>query len=97
MPAPYDSYNYPQYWEGREYEDSAEKLALKRLFEAIPSKKSIVDIGSGFGRLTEVYAPAFKNCLLIDPSEKLIKIGQKRLAKFKNVEFKKGKVQNLPF
>lgn len=56
MKTPYDLYDYPQYWEGREYEDLAEKRALKIFFDQIPGKKKgqIIDIGAGFGRHTPV-------------------------------------------
>lgn len=96
MAVPYDSYNYPQFWHGRQYEDKAEKIALRKFLTKIPQKNSIIDIGGGFGRLTEVYAPEFKTCLLIDPSEKLLSLCQKNLKKYKNFEFKKGTGENLP-
>ncbi len=96
MAVPYDSYNYPQFWHGREYEDKAEKIALKKLLAKIPQKNSMVDIGGGFGRLAEVYVPEFEKCLLIDPSEKLLNLAQKNLKNFENIEFKKGIGENLP-
>lgn len=94
--APYDFFDYPSYWKGREYEDRVEKIALKKLLAKIPDKSSIVDIGGGFGRLAEVYTPVFKRCLLIDPSEKLLDEAKKRLKKFKNIEFKKGRAEDIP-
>lgn len=95
MTVPYDLYNYPQFWHSREYEDKAEKIALKKFLARIPKKDSIIDIGGGFGRLAEVYASVFKNCLLIDPSEKLLNIAKKNLKEFKNIEFRKGIGENL--
>jgi len=96
---PYDSYNYAQFWEKRNYEDQAEKIALKKLFQKIPSSKRnlIIDIGGGFGRLGEIYAPEFKKCFLVDPSEKLLNLAKKKLKNFKNIEFKKGSGEKLPF
>ncbi|MFZ5366351.1 MAG: class I SAM-dependent methyltransferase [Patescibacteria group bacterium] len=96
MAVPYDFYNYPKFWQGREYEDEAEKIALKKFFLKIPKKDSLIDIGGGFGRLAEVYAPVFKHSLLVDPSEKLLNIAQKNLKKFKNIEFRKGRGERLP-
>lgn len=93
---PYDSYNYHQYWQGREYENQAEKIALKKLLVKIPNKGSLIDIGGGFGRLSNVYLPTFKHCLLVDPSEKLLKIAQKNFKEFKNIEFQKGMGERLP-
>lgn len=96
MAVPYDSYNYPQFWHGREYEDKAEKIALKKFFSKISKKDSVIDIGGGFGRLAEVYAPEFEKCLLIDPSEKLLNLAKKNLKNFKNLEFREGTGENLP-
>ena len=96
MAVPYDSYDYPRYWVGREYEDLAERMALKKFFAIIPEKRTLIDIGGGFGRLTDSYAKVFKKCLLVDSSEKLLKIAKTKLKKFKNLEFKKGKAQKLP-
>lgn len=94
--APYDFFDYPSFWQGREYEDGAEKIALKKLLAKIPDKSSIVDIGGGFGRLAEVYTPVFNKCLLVDPSDRLLLEAKKRLKKFKNIEFKKGRAEDLP-
>lgn len=96
MAVPYDSYNYPQFWHGREYEDKAEKICLKKLLAKIPQKNSIIDIGGGFGRLAEIYAQEFEKCLLIDPSEKLLNLAKKNLKNFKNIKFQTGTGENLP-
>ena len=99
MKAPYDSYDYPRYWLGREYEDQTEKIALKKLLSLIPKERrgSIIDIGAGFGRHTQVYTPMFKNCLLLDPSENLLTEARSRLKSLANLEFKLGKAAKLPF
>ena len=96
MATNYDVFDYPAYWERRKYENQAEKIALKRLLGKITSKNSLVDIGGGFGRLADVYAPTFKTCLLFDSSEKLLKIAQGRLKEYQNLKTKKGQAQNLP-
>lgn len=96
MPATYDSYNYPSYWQGREYEHQAEAIALKRLLAKIAPKNLLVDIGSGFGRLTKVYASSFDHCYLVDPSAKLIRLAKKMLQDYKNIYFQKGKAEKLP-
>jgi len=96
MAVPYDSYDYPGYWVGRKYEDLAERMALKKLFSAIPEKRTLIDIGGGFGRLTDFYAKEFKKCLLVDSSEKLLKLAKTKLKKYKNIEFKRGRAQELP-
>lgn len=99
MKAPYDSYDYPSYWIGREYENQAEKMALEKILSLIPKEKggSLIDIGAGFGRHTPVYAPIFERCVLLDPSEKLLAEAKSRLKNLSNLEFKLGKANKLPF
>jgi ubiquinone/menaquinone biosynthesis C-methylase UbiE len=99
MTTPYDSYDYLGYWSNREYENQAEKMALKKLLSEIPKDKkgSMIDIGAGFGRQTPIYAPVFGKCVLLDSSEKLLAEAKSRLKKFSNLEFKLGKADELPF
>jgi ubiquinone/menaquinone biosynthesis C-methylase UbiE len=92
----YDDYDYSRYWRGREYEDLAEKRALIRFFKKIPSKKSLIDIGSGFGRFTKIYAPLFENCLLVDHSQKNLKRARKKNKKFSHLEYQIASAINLP-
>jgi ubiquinone/menaquinone biosynthesis C-methylase UbiE len=89
-------YDYKKYWETRKYENQAEKIALKKLFRLIHPKNRIIDIGGGFGRLTPDYAPLFKACLLIEPSEKLLKEASKVCQKYPNVTLQKSFVEQLP-
>lgn len=96
--AHYDLFDYFSYWQGRDYENKAEEIAIGKFLAKIPLKtrESIVDIGAGFGRLGTIYAPLFKQCLLIDPSEKNLNKGRRLLKKFTNIKFKKGRAQALP-
>lgn len=91
----YGRYNYPRYWAKRRYENAAEKLVLKRFFRDIP-KESLIDIGAGYGRLSLTYAPLFQNCLLVEPSAKLLSKAKKRLSRFPNLKFAEGRAQELP-
>lgn len=91
-------FDYKKYWATREYENQSEKIALKRLFHLIPQthKKTIIDIAGGFGRLTPVYAPLFKSCLLIEPSQKLLDEAKKLCQEYKNLIIKRGFLEKLP-
>ena len=93
------SFSYPKYWQKRKYEHFSEAIALKRLFELIPSSSrgDLIDIGAGFGRLAEIYLKSFKRCVLIDPSRKLLTRAKKNLKGEKNVEFRLGTVEKIPF
>lgn len=98
MSVDYDDpfFDYRQYWQTREYENEADKLALKKFLALIPNKETIADIAAGFGRLTPVYAPLFKNCLLVDPSVKLLQEAKKLSRKYPNLTFKRTSVEKLP-
>lgn len=98
-PCHYDDpdFNYPKYWQNRQYEDKAERIALKKLFRRIPKKESLLDIGGGYGRLTNEYAPLFKEAFLIDPSEKLLSLAQSLKQKYPQLKLKRATAEELPF
>lgn len=91
-------FDYQKYWQIREYENQAEKMALKRLLKLIPKKQrgSIIDIGAGFGRLSPDYAPLFKKCLLVEPSVKLLKEAKNFCQQYKHLSFQRSFVEKLP-
>jgi cyclopropane fatty-acyl-phospholipid synthase-like methyltransferase len=62
-----DSTYRTDFWEGqdREYEDLAERIALRRLLP--PTGRRLIDIGGGFGRLAEFYA-GYEQVVLLDYS-----------------------------
>jgi SAM-dependent methyltransferase len=66
------------FWEGqgREYEDLAERFALRRLLP--PEGERIIDIGGGFGRLIDLY-PRYKEVVLMDYSRSQLQDAQRRL------------------
>lgn len=76
MPAAYDTYDYPAYWVGREYEHKCELLAIKSFLQNIPKIETIVEIGSGFGRLTPIYKYRARKIFLTDPSGKLLSLAR---------------------
>ena len=98
MNAFYDepSFDYQKYWQGREYEDTAERIALKRILKIIGKKEKLLDIGGGYGRLVSEYIKNFKNCLIIDPSEKLLSQAKKLCYKYKNLSLQKGIIEKIP-
>ncbi len=88
--------DYIQYWQGRQYEDEAEKIALRRF---LPQQGGIIaDLGAGFGRLLPLYAERFTKIILLDLSEK--NLSQARLLAenlgLSQVEIKKGDLYQLP-
>jgi ubiquinone/menaquinone biosynthesis C-methylase UbiE len=94
MPAAYDKYDYPSYWEGRDYEHLSEIIALRELLNNIPKINTIIDIGAGYGRLSSEYVYRAKKAVLSDPSLKLLALARKRF-KNKKVVFSHSKLENL--
>ena len=94
----YNLIDYSSYWQNREYEREAEKIALEKLFSRIPGKeqKTILERGGGFGRLAAIYAPFFKDVIFLEPSEKLLKEAQVNLAAQRNLAFLAGRGEAIP-
>lgn len=95
MPAAYDTYDYPSFWQGRDYEHGSEVIAIKGLLQKIPKIKKIIEIGSGYGRLTSSYIFRAKKIILTDPSSVLLKIARESLDG-ENIDFVHTGVENLP-
>ena len=68
------------FWEGqgREYEDLAERIALRKLMP--PAAGRLLDIGPGFGRLSEFYG-GYDQVILLDYSQTLLQQAQQRLGR----------------
>ncbi len=86
----YDSsnYDYRNYWKGRSYEHLSEVVFLKELI--FPDNSSFLDIGGGYGRLSNLYKN-FKFPILLDYSIKNLKNADKNLIRVC------ADVYNLPF
>ncbi|MEK7526416.1 MAG: class I SAM-dependent methyltransferase [Patescibacteria group bacterium] len=96
MPAAYDQYDYPHYWQGRNYEHQGEVIALKAFLQRIPKVTSIIDVGAGFGRHTSSYIFRAKKVVLSDPSARLLKEAHKRLSGYKKIKYVQSTLENLP-
>ena len=95
MGAAYDTYDYPLYWEGREYEHASEVISLKYFLAKIKKIDSIVEIGAGFARLSPSYIFRAKKIVLTDPSSKLLSLAKKRFPE-KKVDVVKSTLEKLP-
>jgi len=94
MSAYYDTYDYPSYWIGREYEHESELFAIKSFLKQIPKLNTVVEIGSGYGRLVPSYFFRAKKIILADPSARWLKIAR---ANFKDMRivFLHTNIENL--
>src|SRR5258706_5551156 len=99
MPAAYDTYDYPVYWEGREYEHQAELIAIGDFLHKISHKfKKVVEIGGGYGRLVPSYMYRAEKIILTDPSSRLLSVARKNLhhkAEGKKIQFIQSKIETI--
>src|SRR3989304_8985103 len=95
MAAHYDTYDYPNYWIGRDYENGSELIALKEFLTKIPKIGTIGEIGAGFGRLTPTYFYRAKKAILTDPSGKLLKIAREEFSDKNNVHILQAGIEAL--
>jgi ubiquinone/menaquinone biosynthesis C-methylase UbiE len=84
------------FWEGqgREYEDRAERIALRRLLPEAGQR--LLDIGAGFGRLSEFYG-RYDQVVLLDYSESLLRQAQARLGRVSRTLYVAASFYALPF
>jgi SAM-dependent methyltransferase len=84
------------FWEGqgREYEDLAERVALGHLLP--PSGRRLLDIGAGFGRLSEFYS-GYAEVVLLDYSRSLLRQAQARLGRDGRIVYVAANFYALPF
>lgn len=79
---------------GREYEDLAERIALRRLLP--PTGRRLVDIGGGFGRLSEFYS-GYEQVVLLDYSRSLLRQAQARLGRADRFVYVAASFYTMPF
>ena len=67
-----------RFWEnqGREYEDLAERIAIRRLLP--PAGPPTAEIGAGFGRLVDMYQ-GYEHMVLLDYSKSMLREAKERL------------------
>jgi len=84
-----NNYSYDTFWVGRSYENQAELALLETIIKSVPNsqKQIMMDIGGGYGRLTQLIAPHFRKAILADYSMIELSHGQKLLQQKGNVEF----------
>lgn len=90
------SHNYLHYWNGRDYENDAEEMAIKRLLEDRHFKKA-VDVGGGYGRLCVLLEDYADSVTLAEPSQQQLDIAKQYLADHPRVERKLVQADELPF
>jgi ubiquinone/menaquinone biosynthesis C-methylase UbiE len=93
----YEGSNYrTEFWENkdRDYEDQVERLALRSLLPS--SGKRLLEIGAGFGRLTNEYAN-FDQVVLMDYSLSQLQYAQEHLGRSSRFIYVAADAYHLPF
>ncbi len=69
------SHNYLHYWEGRDYENESERIAIRRLLRN-KHFKNAVDVGGGYGRLCVFLEQYADKVTLAEPSQQQLDIAK---------------------
>jgi len=91
-----DTDYHRDFWkgQGRDYEDLAERIALRRLLPQ--TGRRLVDLGGAFGRLSEFYA-GYEQVVLLDYSRSLLHQAQARLGRDGRIVYVAANLYALPF
>lgn len=85
------------FWErkGREYEDRVERLTLRRLLPAEGGRR-LLEVGAGFGRLTNEYN-GYRQVVLLDYSLSQLQYAQEQLGRSERYIYVAADAYRLPF
>jgi ubiquinone/menaquinone biosynthesis C-methylase UbiE len=90
------THNYRKYWEGRDYENESEEMAIKRLLEGKHFRHA-ADIGGGFGRLCVLLEKYSDRVTLTDPSQQQLDLGEDYLRDYPEIDRKLMQADDLKF
>ena len=90
------SHNYLHYWEGRDYENAAEVVAIKRFLKGKKFKHA-VDIGGGYGRLSVLLSEYADKVTLAEPSQQQLDIAKDFLKDYPQIDRQIMQADELKF
>ena len=90
------NHNYLEYWRGREYENAAEELAIKRFLKNKHFTHA-VDVGGGYGRLCILLENFADKVTLAEPSDQQLDLASDYLKEHPEVERKKLQASSLGY
>lgn len=90
------SHNYLKYWEGRDYENASELLAIRRLLKGKHFHHA-VDVGGGYGRLCIELSRFADKVTLAEPSQQQLDIAREFLKEYPQIERKLMQADDLKF
>lgn len=89
-------HNYLHYWEGRDYENSAEVIAIKSFLKGKHFEQA-VDIGGGYGRLSVLLSEYADKVTLAEPSQQQLDIAKDFLKDYPQIDQKLMQADKLKF
>lgn len=89
-------HNYLHYWEGRDYENAAEVVAIKRFLKGKRFKHA-VDIGGGYGRLCVLLSEYADKVTLAEPSSQQLEIAKEFLKDYPQIDRQIMQADDLKF
>ena len=89
-------HNYLDYWNGRDYENKSEIIALKRFLKG-KHFKTAADIGGGFGRLCIFLKEYADKVTLAEPSQQQLDIGKDYLKDQPDIKMVLTQADDLKF
>lgn len=90
------NYNYLKYWNGRDYENAAEEIAIKRFIKGKRFNHA-VDVGGGYGRLCLLLEKYADKVTLAEPSKKQLDIAKDYLKGHDRIESELMQADDLKF
>ena len=90
------SHNYLRYWDGRDYENAAEQIAITRLLKGKRFHHA-ADIGGGYGRLCVFLKEFADKVTLAEPSQQQLDIGKDFLKDQPDIDMVLTQADDLKF
>jgi len=90
------THNYLHYWDGRDYENAAEQIAIKRLLKGKHFHHA-ADVGGGYGRLCLLLEEYADKVTLAEPSKQQLDIAKDFLKDHPEIDRKLTQADKLDF
>jgi SAM-dependent methyltransferase len=89
-------HNYLHYWDGRQYENQAEQIAIRTLLRG-KHFRSAVDVGGGYGRLCLLLEEYANKVTLAEPSQQQLDIAADFLKNHPEIDRRLVQADDMPF
>ncbi len=89
-------HNYLHYWDGRDYENASEQIAINRLLRSKHFKHA-VDVGGGYGRLCVLLQDYADKVTLAEPSQQQLDIAEDFLKDYPRIDKQLMQADKLKF